>query len=269
MLTVWQNDGVEQQRKALARNIPVIMCPKDPCYYDFGYARNPLRKVYEWEPVDDWIAPEKRHLIKGGQVCLWTEFVTTLEDVERMFYPRLCALSEVLWCRPNKKDWDNFAVRMQNMYPQLKTVGIHFYEGDTLGGEWFKAKNSYPELVMPARIETNIRAIQYYDPEYAFDGKYETFFASSFATGKENYFLLELDKSQKVSHIHVICDESKEYLDAADLLISRDGLTFVKVADFDCEGADAHFEEVEVKAVKIQMTGKNFRRLVIREIEIE
>ena len=269
MLTVWQNDGVEQQRKALARNIPVIMCPKDPCYYDFGYARNPLRKVYEWEPVDDWIAPEKRHLIKGGQACLWTEFVTTQEEVERMFYPRLCALSEVLWCRPNKKDWDNFAVRMQNMYPQLKTVGIHFYEGDTLGGEWFKAKNSYPELVMPARIETNIRAIQYYDPEYAFDGKYETFFASSFATGKENYFLLELDKSQKVSHIHVICDESKEYLDAADLLISRDGLTFVKVADFDCEGADAHFEEVEVKAVKIQMTGKNSRRLVIREIEIE
>ena len=245
------------------------MCPKDPCYYDFGYARNPLRKIYEWEPVDDWISPEKRHLVRGGQACLWTEFVTTQVDVERMFYPRLCALAEVLWCSPAKKDWNGFSVRMQSMYPQLEILGVHYYGGDTLGEEWFKAKTSCPKLLLPAHIETNIRAIQYYDPEYAFDGRYETFFASSFATKEGDYFTLMLERPMEIKRICVICDESKEYLDAADLLISRDGLTFVKVADFDSEGADAHFEEVEVKAVKIQMTGKNFRRLVIREIEIE
>ena len=41
LLTVWRNDGIEQQKKALASGIPVVMCPKDPCYIDFGYLGMP------------------------------------------------------------------------------------------------------------------------------------------------------------------------------------------------------------------------------------
>ena len=51
VIMIWQRDGREQQQKALKRGLSVIMSPKDPCYFDFGYSRNSTRRLYEWEPV--------------------------------------------------------------------------------------------------------------------------------------------------------------------------------------------------------------------------
>ena len=171
ILTIWQNDDKEQQKKALDRNISVIMCPKDPCYFDFGYARNPTRKVYEWEPIDETIPQELHSLVKGGQACLWTEFVTTQTDVEKMYYPRLCALAEVLWIKPEKKDWTDFYSRLTHFQSTFDLLDINYYIGEKVEDNWFNAVKEQPELIQPARIETNITAIKYYNPEYAFDGK--------------------------------------------------------------------------------------------------
>lgn len=41
VIMIWQRDGREQQQKALKRGLSVIMSPKDPCYFDFGYSRIP------------------------------------------------------------------------------------------------------------------------------------------------------------------------------------------------------------------------------------
>lgn len=268
VLTIWRDDGAGQRQKALERNIPVVMCPKDPCYFDFGYARNPTRKLYAWDPIDDQVPVGKRSLVLGGQACLWTEFVTTQADVERMFYPRLCALAEVLWSEPDKRDWNDFKERLRAFYPVMRRLGIHYYEGDTLSDGWFEAEREHPALKCPAQVRTNIRAIRNYDPEYAFDGREDTFFASSFATGSGDYFEVELGRPLRTGSVRVVCDDSKEFLDAAELQVSEDGHSFKKIADFDQTGASASFEAVELKAIRIVITGKNFRRLVIREIRL-
>ena len=220
ILTIWQNDGKEQQKKALDRNISVIMCPKDPCYFDFGYARNPTRKVYEWEPIDETIPQELHSLVKGGQACLWTEFVTTQTDVEKMYYPRLCALAEVLWIKPEKKDWTDFYSRLTHFQSTFDLLDINYYIGEKVEDNWFNAVKEQPELIQPARIETNITAIKYYNPEYAFDGKEDTFFSSSYAVGQGDYFTVILNEAQTIKGIEVICDDSKEFLSHADLLLS-------------------------------------------------
>ena len=212
ILTIWQNDGKEQQKKALDRNISVIMCPKDPCYFDFGYARNPTRKVYEWEPIDETIPQELHSLVKGGQACLWTEFVTTQTDVEKMYYPRLCALAEVLWIKPEKKDWTDFYSRLTHFQSTFDLLDINYYIGEKVEDNWFNAVKEQPELIQPARIETNITAIKYYNPEYVFDGKEDTFFSSSYAVGQGDYFTVILNEAQTIKGIEVICDDSKEFL---------------------------------------------------------
>ena len=97
MLTVWRDKGTPNQLKALERNIPVIMCPQHGCYFDWGYAGNSTRKVYEWDPVPENIGADKLPLIKGGQAALWTERISTQDRVEWMLYPRICALAEVFW----------------------------------------------------------------------------------------------------------------------------------------------------------------------------
>lgn len=269
MLTIWQNDGKEQQKKALDRNISVIMCPKDPCYFDFGYARNSTRKVYEWEPIDKTIPIELHSLVKGGQACLWTEFVTTQTEVEKMYYPRLCALAEVLWIKPEKKDWTDFYSRLTHFQSTFDFLDINYYTGEDVDKNWFKAVKEQPKLILPAQIETNITAIKYYNPEYAFDGREDTFFSSSYAVGKGDYFTVILNEAQIVKGIEVICDDSKEFLSCADLLISTDNTNFVKVAEFNKYGrASASLIGESIKAIKIDVQGKHFNRLTIREINL-
>ena len=269
ILTIWQNDGKEQQKKALDRNISVIMCPKDPCYFDFGYARNPTRKVYEWEPIDETIPQELHSLVKGGQACLWTEFVTTQTDVEKMYYPRLCALAEVLWIKPEKKDWTDFYSRLTHFQSTFDLLDINYYIGEKVEDNWFNAVKEQPELIQPARIETNITAIKYYNPEYAFDGKEDTFFSSSYAVGQGDYFTVILNEAQTIKGIEVICDDSKEFLSHADLLISSDNTNFVKVGEFNKYGqASVSFAEKSIKAIKIDVKSKHFNRLTIREIHL-
>lgn len=269
ILTIWQNDGKEQQKKALDRNISVIMCPKDPCYFDFGYARNPTRKVYEWEPIDETIPQELHSLVKGGQACLWTEFVTTQTDVEKMYYPRLCALAEVLWIKPEKKDWTDFYSRLTHFQSTFDLLDINYYIGEKVEDNWFNAVKEQPELLQPARIETNITAIKYYNPEYAFDGKEDTFFSSSYAVGQGDYFTVILNEAQTIKGIEVICDDSKEFLSQADLLISSDNTNFVKVGEFNKYGqASVSFAGKSIKAIKIDVKSKHFNRLTIREIHL-
>ena len=269
MLTIWQNDGKEQQKKALERNIAVIMCPKDPCYFDFGYARNPTRKVYEWEPIDKTIPQELHSLVKGGQACLWTEFVTTQTEVEKMYYPRLCALAEVLWIKPEKKDWTDFYSRLTHFQSMFDLLDIHNYKGEKVEDNWFNAVKEQPKLIQPARIETNITAIKHYNPEYAFDGKEDTFFSSSYAVGKGDYFTVILNEAQTIKGIEVICDDSKEFLSHADLLISTDNINFVKVGEFNKHGqASVSFAGKNIKAIKIDVKSKHFNRLTIREIHL-
>ena len=269
ILTIWQNDDKEQQKKALDRNISVIMCPKDPCYFDFGYARNPTRKVYEWEPIDETIPQELHSLVKGGQACLWTEFVTTQTDVEKMYYPRLCALAEVLWIKPEKKDWTDFYSRLTHFQSTFDLLDINYYIGEKVEDNWFNAVKEQPELIQPARIETNITAIKYYNPEYAFDGKEDTFFSSSYAVGQGDYFTVILNEAQTIKGIEVICDDSKEFLSQADLLISSDNTNFVKVGEFNKYGqASVSFARKSIKAIKIDVKSKHFNRLTIREIHL-
>ena len=270
MLTIWRNDGIEQQEKALERNIPVVMCPKDPCYFDFGYARNPTRKVYEWEPVEEGLPEEKQALVKGGQGCLWTEFVTSQAEVERMFYPRLCALAEVLWSKPEKRNWTDFFHRLQ-AGSWLDKLGIDYYPGDSLEEQWFRPKGDSVKLVHAAQVKTDMAAAWGgYEAVCAFDGSLETFFSTSYAPQKGNYLVVILDEPLRIQSVKVICDDSKEYLSQADLLISTDGETFQKVAQFSPVGkASASWDGEPVKAVKIEVTGNHFNRLTIREIVLD
>lgn len=270
-LTVWRNDGLEQQRKALERDVAVIMCPRDPCYFDFGYARNPTRKVYEWEPVSSEIAVGKRSLVKGGQACLWTEFVTSQPEVERMLYPRLCALAEVLWFKAEKRDWPCFYGRLTEMmevvFPKL---GISQYAGDCLEEQAFRPDSVAASLFCPAKVETDMQAIKGYGCEYVFDGSEVTFFQTSYAPQQGNYVLLTLDVPMQAHTVRVICDDSKEYLTRADLLVSADGTDFRKVATFMPDGtAEGNVSTQAVKAVRIEVTGNHFSRLTIREIVLE
>lgn len=267
MLTVWRDNGLKAQKAALERGIPVVMCPQHGCYLDWGYAGNSTRKVYEWDPITDQVSPEQASLVKGGQGALWTERVATQDRVEWMLYPRLAALSEVFWCEPSSRNWDDFYRRITAFYPVMKQIGINFYEDDALNEKEFAPTQEKPMLIRPASIDTNIPLNPPYHPEYAFDGKTNSFFWGGSTINPTHYFTVILTEPTDVNSIEVITGDSKDYITKADLLISADGNEFQKVGTFDELGqAKADIGGKPVKAVKIQVTGNHTCWPIIKEI---
>lgn len=267
MLTVWRDNGLKAQKAALERDIPVVMCPQHGCYLDWGYAGNSTRKVYEWDPVTSQVTPEQEALVKGGQGALWTERVATQDRVEWMLYPRLAALSEVFWTNASKRNWDDFYRRITDFYPVMRKMGINFYEDDALNEKEFAPTQEKPMLIRPASIDTNIPLNSPYHPEYAFDGKTNTFFWGGSTINPSHYFTVILTEPAKISDIEIITGDSKDYITKADLLISEDGNKFNKVGTFDELGqAKAHVGGKPVKAVKIQVTGNHTCWPIIKEI---
>ncbi len=270
VVMVWRNTGVEQQLKALERDIPVIMTPQHGCYFDWGYAGNSVRKVYDWDPISSEVPSEKSYLVMGAQACIWTERVPTQERMEWMLYPRVAALSEVMWSDKSLRNWDNFYARIIGFYPIFEQLGITYYDDASLNAKDFAPSAQKPALVRHAQIDTNIPVGENYHAEYAFDGMTNSFFWGALTIGPEHYFTLVLGEPTQVNKIKVITGDSKDYITIADLLVSTDGTKFEKVAEFDSLGeANAEIGGKTIKAIKIQVTGQHTCWPVIKEIIVE
>ncbi len=118
--TVMSWRGSDGGIEAAKQNHDVVMSPNGYCYFDHYQSGNtgeplaiggflPLEKVYQFNPVPEQLSADQRRHILGGQANLWTEYISTMEKLEYMTYPRALALSQSLWCDNTKKpDYETF-----------------------------------------------------------------------------------------------------------------------------------------------------------------
>jgi hexosaminidase len=130
--------GTEGGIKASKQGHYVIMSPRTHCYFDHYQSKDTeneplaiggftdLEKVYSFEPVPEELNKEEADYILGAQANLWTEYIATPEHVEYMIFPRMIALSEVLWTSPEKKNYDDFLKRLRHYKQYLDRVGINY-----------------------------------------------------------------------------------------------------------------------------------------------
>lgn len=266
VVCIWQRDAAERSAKALGRGMQVVMCPKDPCYFDFGYARNSTRKVFEWQPLKG-IPAEQQSQVRGCQACLWTEFVRTKADVDHMLYPRLCALAEVLWTGGGGS-YDEFVSRLNTVVlPLLARTGNAAYAERLDATTIFRAESSHAKLLAGATIDTNMPGVKFYEKEYAYDGDESTFFCTPYSDLEGEHFTVTLDNAVSTRRVAVAFDDSKEYPHGAVLEASADGKTYYKVAD-EVKGGrmSASFKtRRKVKSLRLRLLREQTNRLTIRE----
>jgi hexosaminidase len=109
------------------------MSPTDFAYLDYMqgdasleppvYATLRLKKAYQFDPLPEGVDPR---LVKGGQGNLWTEQVYNLRHAQYMVWPRGMALAECLWSPPAKKEWNDFARRVEAQFPRLDRADIKY-----------------------------------------------------------------------------------------------------------------------------------------------
>lgn len=136
--TVMSWRGVKGGIEAAKLNHDVVMTPTTNCYFDFYQSKDkeseplaqggylPMEKVYDYEPIPAELNKQEAQHILGAQANVWTEYITNIPHLEYMIFPRLCALSEVVWSTKGSKDFADFQSRMESTYPLLKFYNINY-----------------------------------------------------------------------------------------------------------------------------------------------
>lgn len=151
--------GVEGGIAAAKEKHNVVMTPDSHCYFDYyqgtpayeplaigGYT--PVEKVYSYEPTPDTLTADEQHYVLGAQGNVWTEYMTTTQQVEYMALPRMAALAEVVWTPKEARNYQEFRSRLLR----------HFNVLDRLGTNYSKAIYEIKLTVMPG-VGGNVVAV--------------------------------------------------------------------------------------------------------------
>jgi len=157
--TVMSWRGLEGGIAAAKMHHDVIMTPEKYVYLDYyqslydgeqvaagGYT--PLSKVYGYEPVPEELNGEEAKYIKGVQANAWSEYLSTPEKAEYMFFPRMFALAEIAWTKKDVRNYPDFLKRLrrqENMLAVLKINRFRYYDEIT---SVKSLKNGRPELTL-------------------------------------------------------------------------------------------------------------------------
>lgn len=130
----WRGEQGGVEAAKLKHN--VIMTPGEYVYFDHsqnkpedsltigGYTT--IQKVYAYEPVPKELNAEEGRFILGAQANLWTEYIANEDKVQYQIFPRMAALSEVLWSQKSNRDWADFESRLERQFARYEFWGLNY-----------------------------------------------------------------------------------------------------------------------------------------------
>ena len=121
----------------LARAPHLILSPADRTYLDMKYdadtvlglrwaALISVRAAYDWDPGTLGFSAMPSAVL-GVEAPLWSETLANMQDAEFMAMPRLSAVAEIGWSPRERRDWEQFRVRLGAQAPRWTAMGINFY----------------------------------------------------------------------------------------------------------------------------------------------
>lgn len=136
--TVMSWRGEQGGIEAAQQHHDVIMTPGTYCYFDHAQTKNsdsltiggylPLDTVYSYEPIPKELKESEAHYVLGAQGNVWTEYIQYPSKVEYMVFPRISALSEVVWSPKGSKDWTEFSSELPEMYKRYELWGVNYFK---------------------------------------------------------------------------------------------------------------------------------------------
>jgi hexosaminidase len=87
-----------------------------------------LEKIYSYEPIPKELNAQQAKYVLGAQGNVWTEYMTNPSKVEYMIFPRLSALSEVLWSPKENKNWPAFQTKIETMKKRYDMWGANYFK---------------------------------------------------------------------------------------------------------------------------------------------
>ena len=118
--------GMEGGIAAVRHGNKAIMSPTSHAYFDYDLKAIDLHKVYSFYPIPKELYREESKLIIGGECNMWTEHVPDEANLDSKVFPRLLAMSEVLWSDSTGRSYDEFLSRVYAHHSILKKLNVKY-----------------------------------------------------------------------------------------------------------------------------------------------
>ncbi len=131
----WAN--ADHAKKAVEQGVQVIMSPARKTYLDMQYdsttqlglhwaAYIEVDSAYIWDPAT-YVEGISKADILGIESPLWTETITTMDEIEYMVFPRLAGHAEIGWTPAEQRNWEEYKQRLGEHKARFEALGIDFY----------------------------------------------------------------------------------------------------------------------------------------------
>lgn len=121
----------------------VIMTPEPYMYFNFSQSTHedsltygqytPVQKVYSYEPIPKELNKNEAKYVLGAQGNVWTEYIDNPKLLEYQVFPRMSALSEVLWSPKEKsskdssrRSWIDFEKKLPALFKKYELWGAQY-----------------------------------------------------------------------------------------------------------------------------------------------
>ena len=127
----------ENAVKGVKQGAKVIMSPAANCYLDMKYDSTTTQglfwagyveadKAYNWDPATLVPGVAKENIL-GIEAPIWTETISTMDEIEYMAFPRLLGIADLSWSSPASRNWNEYKTRVAKQGDRLKAMGIDYY----------------------------------------------------------------------------------------------------------------------------------------------
>ena len=136
IIQFWKNGTYA--KATVAQGAKIIMSPAKVTYLDMKYDSTTqlgqkwagyieVDSAYKWDPATyvDGLGKEN---ILGIESPLWTEKVTTINEIEYMVFPRMAGYAEIGWSPAAGRSWDEYKVRLGKHAGRFKALDIDYYK---------------------------------------------------------------------------------------------------------------------------------------------
>lgn len=131
----WSNQS--NALTAIKKGNKIIMSPAKKAYLDMKYdslskfgldwaAHISVDSAYNWSP-EKYITGVETKDITGIEAPLWSETISTMEELEYLAFPRIIGYAELGWTTEEHRDWENYKVRLGNQAPYLESMDVKYY----------------------------------------------------------------------------------------------------------------------------------------------
>lgn len=131
----WNADALP--KIAVNQGAKILMSPASRAYMDMKYTAVSslgldwaglveVDKAYTWDPATLVAGVGEKDVI-GIEAPLWSETLTTLNDIETMTFPRLLGYAELGWSPSAGRTWAEYRARLATHGMRLAALGAKYY----------------------------------------------------------------------------------------------------------------------------------------------